>query len=262
MQTFNNKVVLITGGAASIGAAITKAFYQAGASVVIAARTEAKGKKIEAELGKNALFVPTDISSDASLQQLIDATIKRFGRIDVLVNNACSYGDDGAKTSRETWLSTLNTNAVSAAILGEMVRPYLKETKGNIINIGSVSGNFPHIQRWAYPVSKAALLHITKSQAVEYAQDGIRVNLLRLGHIWSDPFEGLTSNNRQHADKVSMPFNLMGRVANAQEVGNVAVFVASDAASYMTGAEVPVDGGYSTMGPEQHTPLMPLLSQQ
>jgi len=85
------------------------------------------------------------------------------------------------------------------------------------------------------------------------------VNMITLGHIWSDPFDSLTSSDRPHADKVSKPLNLMGRVADAEEVANVVAFVASDAASYMTGAEVPVDGGYSAMGPEGHTPLMPLL---
>ena len=82
-----------------------------------------------------------------------------------------------------------------------------------------------------------------------------------LGHIWSDPFEALTGDNRAHADSVSEPFNLMGRVANGVEVANVVSFVASDAASYITGGEIPVDGGYSAMGPEQHTPLMPLLME-
>ena len=82
-----------------------------------------------------------------------------------------------------------------------------------------------------------------------------------LGHIWSDPFEGLTGDNRAHADKVSSSFNLLGRVADGEEVAKVAAFVASADASYMTGSEVPVDGGYSAMGPEQHAPLMPLLME-
>ncbi len=259
MTDLSNKVAIITGGAASIGAAISQKFVALGAQVVIAARTAEKGEALARALGKNAYFVATDITDDDALDQLIAEAISQFGSLNILVNNACSYGDDGAKTDRATWLSTLNTNVVSAAILGEKARPHLKKTMGNIVNIGSISGMAPHIQRWAYPVSKAAMLHLTKTQAVEYADDGIRVNLLRLGHIWSDPFDGLTGGNRQHADRVSIPYNLMGRVADAEEVANVAAFVASDEASYMTGGEVPVDGGYSAMGPEQHFPLMPLL---
>lgn len=259
MTNLKNKVAIITGGAASIGRDISREFHAQGATVVVAARTAEKGEAIVSELGSRAKYIQTDITDDAQLEVLVSSTVQEFGSLDILVNNACAYDDDGAQTSRETWLSTINTSAVSAAILGEMARPHLANTQGNIVNIGSVSGAFPHIGRWAYPVAKATLRHLSKTQAVEYAQDQVRVNLLVLGHIWSDPFEGLTSDNRAHADAVSASYNLKGRVANGEEVAKVAAFVASSDASYMTGAEVPVDGGYSAMGPEQHTPLMPLL---
>lgn len=259
MANLAGKVAIVTGGAASIGAAITRKLHEDGAAVAVAARSKDKGEAIADELGDRCLYVCTDITQDSELRNLVDTVIEAFGELHVLVNNACSYGDDGAATDRQTWLDTLNTNAVSAALLGEQARPHLKRTKGNIVNIGSISGAFPHIARWAYPVSKATLRHLSKTQAVEYAADNIRVNLLMLGHIWSDPFEGLTGDNRAHADEVSTPFNLMGRVADAREVANVVSFVASDEASYVTAGEIPVDGGYSAMGPEQHTPLMPLL---
>jgi len=261
MSSLSGKVAIVTGGAASIGAAITRKLHQDGARVVVAARSRDVGEAIAAELGDGCSYVATDITKDDDLKNLVKAASEAYGGLNIVVNNACSYGDDGAATDRETWLNTINTNAVSAAILGEIARPLLKQSSGNIVNIGSVSGAFPHIGRWAYPVAKATLRHLSKTQAVEYAQDGIRVNLLTLGHIWSDPFVGLTGNNRLHADTVSKPFNLMGRVADGHEVANVVSFVASDAASYMTGGEIPVDGGYSAMGPEQHTPLMPLLME-
>ncbi|PCE65898.1 SDR family oxidoreductase [Sediminicola luteus] len=256
-----NKVVIISGGAASIGADITKEMHAQGAQVVIADINKEAGEALAKSLGENALFVPTDITLNEQLENLVVATIDKFGKIDALVNNAASYGDEGATTDRNTWLKTLDVNVVSAAMLGELCRPQLKKNKGCIINTGSVSGNFPHIARWAYPVSKAALAHLTKTQAVEYAEDGIRVNLLRLGHIWSDPFNGLTKGDRQHADQATAAFNLKGRVANGKEVGQVAAFVASDKASYMTGGEIPVDGGYSAMGPEGHMPLFPILAK-
>ncbi|MEL6170749.1 MAG: SDR family oxidoreductase [Pseudomonadota bacterium] len=259
MAELNGKTAIVTGGAASIGAAISRKLIGDGANVVIAARSADKGDAIAAELGDNARFVQTDITDDAQLDALVAAAVETFGGLDIVVNNACSYGDDGAATDRATWLDTLNTNAVSAAILSEKARPHLMKSGGNIVNIGSISGRFPHIQRWAYPVSKATLLHLTRTQAVEYAADKIRVNMVTLGHIWSDPFEGLTEDNRAHADKVSGPLNLMGRVADAEEVAAVVAFVASDDASYMTGGDTPVDGGYGAMGPEGHNPLMPQL---
>ena len=262
MTGLAGKVAIVTGGAASIGAAITRKLHSDGASVVIAARTTGKGEAIAAELGVRALYVRTDIRRDDDLAALVKAAVATFGRLDIVVNNAASYGDDGAATSRATWLDTLNINAVAAAILGELARPQLAATRGNIVNIGSISGQFPHIGRWAYPVAKAALRHLSRTQAVEYAADGIRVNMVTLGHIWSDPFDGLTGGDRAHADTVSKPLNLMGRVADAAEVAAVVAFIASDAASYMTGGETPVDGGYGAMGPEGHAALMPLLQRQ
>lgn len=261
MEILKDKVAIITGGATSIGGDISTKLHKEGAKIVIISRNDDEGNAKVKALGDGAIYIKADITKDEDLDNVITTTISTFGKIDILVNNACSYGDEGALTTRETWLSTLNVNAVSVAIFGEKARPYLKKTKGTIINIGSISGNFPHIGRWAYPVSKAAMLHITKSQAVDYAADGIRVNLLRLGHIWSAPFEGLTKDDRIHANKSTAAFNLMGRVADGEEVANVVVFAASDAASYITGAEIPVDGGYSTLGPEGHFPLFPVLAK-
>lgn len=262
MVQLAGKVAIVTGGAASIGAAITRKLHAEGAAVVIAARSADKGAAIAAELGGRARFVATDITDDGALAALVAAAIAKFGRLDIVVNNACSYGDEGAATPRETWLATLNVNAVSAAILGEIARPHLAASRGNIVNIGSISGLVPHVGRWAYPVSKATLRHLSKAQALDYAADGIRVNLVTLGHIWSDPFDGLTSGDRAHADAVARDLNLLGRVADPAEVAAVVAFVASDAASYMTGSETAVDGGYGILGPERRIPLMPLLMGQ
>ena len=260
MRSFEHKVCLIT-GAATIGLAIAEKFLQQNAKVVVGALELGSEKDFKAIYGDQFDFLKTDITNDSALAKLLEFTIEKYSRVDVLVNCAASYADEGAATSRSTWLNTLNTNVVSAAIFGEMVRPHLKDSGGNIINIGSVSGVFPHIQRWSYPVSKAALLHLTKTQALEYASDKIRVNMIRLGHIWSLPFEGLTKNDRGHANQVTSPFNLMGRVADPEEVANVVSFVASEEASYMTGSETVVDGGYSAQGPEQHEPLFPKLAK-
>jgi len=262
MGQLSGKIAIVTGGGASIGAAIVRRLHADGAHVAIADRAGDKARALAAELGEGVVAIETDIRDDGALRGLVDATLARWGRLDILVNNACSYGDDGAATSRATWLDTLNVCAVSAALLGELARPHLAAARGNIVNIGSISGRFPHIGRWAYPVAKAALRHLTRAQALDYAALGIRVNMVTLGHTWSDPFDGLTGGDRAHADATTRPFNLMGRVADASEVAAVVAFVASDAASYMTGAETAVDGGYGTLGPEQTVPLMPLLRRQ
>lgn len=259
MKKLENKVCLVTGGAASIGLSIAEALVEQGALVVIADCAQEKGQQAQSQLGEQVMFIKTDITQDADCQHVVKKAITTFGKLDILINCACTYEEAAAKTTREAWLNALNVNAVSAAILSEIARPALKKTQGNIINIGSILGSFPHIERWAYPVSKAALAHLTKTLALEYAQDNIRVNMVRLGHTWSEPFKVLTNNDRAHANKACTPFNLLNRVADGKEVANVVAFVASDAASYMTGSEAVVDGGYSAMGPEQHYPLMPRL---
>lgn len=255
MSLLKGRIAIVTGGAASIGAAIARQLHHHGATVVIAARSRDKGEALVKELGSKAMFIATDLKEDSDLRRLVDVTVENYGGIDILVNNACAYGDEGSYTNRETWLDTLNVNVVSGALLGELARPFLKLGKGAIINIGSVSGNTPHVGRWAYPVSKAAVKHLTKAQAVDYSVDGIRVNLAVLGHIWSDPIAGITEGSRVKADEMSAPYNLLGRVADPSEVGEVVVFLASDSASYITGSEVSVDGGYGALGPEQHIPL-------
>ena len=142
MSSLSGKVAIITGGAASIGAAITRKLHADGAKVVVAARSQDKGEAIAAELGDGCSFISTDITKDEDLRALVNATRETYGGLHIVVNNACSYGDDGASTDRETWLNTINTNAVSAAILGEIARPLLKGCGGCIVNIGSVSGRF------------------------------------------------------------------------------------------------------------------------
>lgn len=259
-QPLKGKTAIITGGAASIGLAITQTLHTAGANVVIAGRSLEKGASVAKILGQRALFVQTDISKDEDLAALVTETITTFGGVDILVNNACVYGDNGPATERSVWLDTLNVNLVSCAILGDLLRPYLKQSSGTIVNIGSISGNVPHIGRWAYPVSKAALKHLTKSQAVDYAQDTIRVLQLTLGHIWSDPISQMTAGDRAKADAVASTFNLSGRVAHAEEIGRVVLFAVSEDAAFMTGAEIPVDGGYGVLGPEQSQPLAPLFA--
>lgn len=257
-----HNVVIVTGGATSIGSAIVRRFHADGARVVIADIKDEPGEALAAELGERAMYVDVDITRDDQLDRLVKSTLVAFGGLGCLINNACAYGDDGAGTTRDTWLGTMNVNVVSAALLGERARPHLAAAKGSIINIGSISGQFPHIGRWAYPVSKAALAHLTRTQAVEYAGDGIRVNMVALGFTWSGPFEALTGNDRAHADRVCVPYNLLGRIADPEEAAEIVAFVASPKASYVTGAVVPADGGYSAMGPEQHYPLMPLLMKK
>jgi NAD(P)-dependent dehydrogenase (short-subunit alcohol dehydrogenase family) len=251
MLGLEGKVVIVTGGAASIGRAITEAFHAAGVRVIVAARSAAAGEEIAARLGPNVIFQRTDITNDTELDELVRRASSEFGRLDFLVNNACSYVDSGQNSCRAEWLTTLNTNVISAALLAEKARPEIAKRKGAIVNLSSISAYCAQSGRWTYPVSKAALLHLTRLQALDYARDGIRVNTLVAGWTESAPIDALSSGDLAKADRVAAEFHLLGRLGRASEVAQGVLFLCSDHASFTTGGELKVDGGYLAMGPER-----------
>ncbi|WP_068085204.1 SDR family oxidoreductase [Novosphingobium rosa] len=260
MKGIAGETVIVTGGAASIGKVLTERFHAEGANVVIAARTHAAAQELAERLGQRALAVETDIRDDAALERLVNRTLERFGGLDVIVNNACSYVDEGAASTRVQWLETLDTNVVSGALLVEMARPHLAKGPGSVVNIASISGLVAQAGRWTYPVSKAAILHLTRQQALDYAPQGIRVNALVAGWTWSDPIAGLSGDDRAKADAVAGEFHLLGRLGRAEEVADGALFLCSDHASFTTGSELRVEGGYLAMGPEQAGPAIAKLT--
>ncbi len=202
-------------------------------------------------LGPAVVYCHTDITDDAQLKELVEHAVRTFGRIDFIVNNACSYLDNGQRSTREEWLATLNTNLVSSAILVETARVHLANQKGAVVNLSSISAHAAQSGRWTYPVSKAGILHLTRLQAMDYAREGIRVNALVAGWTVSDPIGGLSGGDWARADRVAADFHLLGRLGRATEVADGVLFLCSDQASFVTGGELRVEGGYLAMGPEQ-----------
>jgi len=251
MKGLKGKVAIVTGGASSIGKAITIALSQAGVSVVIAARSVEAGTALQASLEHRVLFEKTDITCDADLDRLLASARRRFGRLDFIVNNACSYGDHGRLSTRQEWLDTLNVNLVSGAVLVEKAREMLAARGGAVVNISSISAHVAQTGRWTYPVSKAAIVHLTRSQAMDYAKLGIRVNALIAGWTVSEPIRALSAGDTLRADQVAADYHLLGRLGRAEEVADGVLFLCSDHASFSTGGELRVDGGYLAMGPEQ-----------
>jgi NAD(P)-dependent dehydrogenase (short-subunit alcohol dehydrogenase family) len=251
MRGLKDKVAIVTGGAASIGLAITEGLHAAGVRVAVAARSREKGDAVARRLGPTVIYRPTDITDDRDLDALIAHTVTTFGRLDFVVNNACSYVDNGSRSTREEWLATLNTNLVSGAILVEKARPHLAAGKGAVVNLSSISAHAAQSGRWTYPVSKAGITHLTRLQAMDYAADGIRVNALVAGWTVSDPIDGLSGGDRRKADEVAAEFHLIRRLGRATEVAEGVLFLCSEHASFITGSELRVEGGYLAMGPEQ-----------
>jgi NAD(P)-dependent dehydrogenase (short-subunit alcohol dehydrogenase family) len=132
---------------------------------------------------------------------------------------------------------------------------------GAIVNFTSISSKVAQTGRWLYPVGKAALVQLTRNMAMDLASDGIRVNSVSPGWTWSKVMVELSGDDREKTNSVAAPFHLLGRVGDAEEVANVVVFLAGDKASFVTGADWAVDGGYSAMGPEQAEPAIPKLSE-
>ncbi|MHB1834631.1 MAG: SDR family oxidoreductase [Solirubrobacteraceae bacterium] len=263
MDDLSGRAAVVTGAATLIGAAVVRALHAAGAAVAVADIDEQGAGKLADELGERVLFDgPVDIRDDAQIERLCSAAAARFGGIDILVNLACSYVDEGFDSSRADWLESLNVNVASAVMMAKAVHPHMRARGGGVIvNFTSISSKVAQTGRWLYPVGKAALVQLTRNMAMDLAPDQIRVNSVSPGWTWSRVMVELTGDDRQKTDRVAAPFHLLGRVGDPEEVANVVVFLCSDRATFVTGADWAVDGGYSAMGPEQSVPAIPKLAE-
>ncbi len=259
MGLHEGKSIIVTGGATIIGEAIVAELIAEGATVTIADIDETRSLAVAERTG--AYATTTDITDDAQLHVLVDTVVARDGGLDGVVNCAASYIDEGAPSTRAEWHASLDISLISVAILGEIARPHLAARGGSIVNFGSISSKVAQTGRWLYPAAKAGVVQLTRSQAMDYAADGIRVNSVSPGWTWSAIMDSLSGGDRAKTDAVAAPFHLTKRVGDPEEVGAVVSFLLSSKASVVTGADWAIDGGYSAMGPEQDVPAIPKLAQ-
>jgi NAD(P)-dependent dehydrogenase (short-subunit alcohol dehydrogenase family) len=262
MEGLNGKVAIVTGGATKIGAAVVRAFQREGTKVAIADINEADGQVVAKAIGEGTLFIKTDLADDAQIANCVERTVATFGGIDFLVNLACSYVDDALNASRKDWLDSYNINVVGGVMLLKAARPHMvRRGGGAVVNFGSISAKVAQTGRWLYPVTKAATLQLTRNEAMDLAADKIRVNSISPGWTWSRVMDELTHGDKAKTNRVGGPFHLLGRVGEPEEVAEGVLFLCSSHASFVTGTDLAVDGGYSAMGPEMATPAIPKLME-
>ena len=249
-MSFTDKVAIITGGASGMGAATARKFAAAGARVIIIDRNAEEAQSIANDINAPPPVVG-NVAYSAFCNQTVDEVIQKQGRLDVLVNAAgIIVRADALATTDDDWHRMLEVNVSGTFFMCRAAIAHMKEQgSGAIVNFGSIWGMVGGRGHVAYCASKGAVLQMTRALALDHARDGIRINAVCPGEV-DTPMLRRGGRDRPLTDedlaKMADATIPMGRLAQPEEVANVAFFLASDEASYMTGATVPVDAGYTT----------------
>jgi NAD(P)-dependent dehydrogenase (short-subunit alcohol dehydrogenase family) len=252
--SLEGKTALVTGASRGIGAGLAIAMAQAGAEVIVAARTREALDDVAASIrsaGRRSLAVPADVTVADDVERLVAAAIDEFGRIDILVNNAGGplFNAPFLDIRPEGWDRLIELNLTSVANCCRVVgRHMVNRGSGSIINSGSPGVRRPWPAIAAYSAAKAAVLNLTQVLAQEWASSGVRVNMISPGWIRTDINEAFADNpgaSAQICEDVPL-----GRWGQPADIAGVAIWLASEAAAYVTGAHIPVDGGLTSAVPE------------
>src|SRR5215467_13066640 len=241
------KTAIVTGAGSGIGHAIAVALAREGAQVTICGRDREKLDRVATEIGAACLPVAAVVGNLQDVDALISETLKRFQAIHILVNNAGILlpGSAESHTAAE-WDQTFNTNVRGMWLVTRAALPHLRAAGGgSIINIGSVLGHLGARNRVAYAASKGAVLAMTRAMAIDHAAEKIRVNCICPGIVETEMVAAFNMDEAARRRRVAM--HPMGRFGQPEDVAGLAVFLASDEAAWITGAEYLVDGGYSAM---------------
>lgn len=242
-QDFAGRVVLITGAARGLGRATAERFLERGAQVAVNVRTTERAETLAHELGRKSHPAPADIRSAPAVRALVGDIVKRFGRLDILVNNAAiASGTRIEQLSEDEWRATIDTNLTAAFFCIQAVIPPMKsQSHGRIINVSSLAGRSVSTLGGAhYTASKAGMLGLTRAAAKELGAHGITVNAVCPGLFDTELTHA--NANQERLDAVSQNFPI-ARLGKPEEVADLICFLASESASYITGASFDINGG-------------------
>lgn len=247
-----NKVAIVTGASKGIGKAIATRFAREGASLVVASRSRDALEKVAHEIksaGGEALVVTVDVRSADSVDELVKKTVSHYGRLDLLVNNAgITMGGASEELSPEDWRTAMETDLFGVFFACQAAaRVMIPQGGGNIINISSVNGILAAPRRAAYCSSKAGVNALTKVLAIEWADRNIRVNAIAPGYVRTELVQDVIDKGAISMEAI-LRRTPQHRIGEVEDIAGLAVYMASDESSYMTGSIVAIDGGWTAYG--------------
>jgi NAD(P)-dependent dehydrogenase (short-subunit alcohol dehydrogenase family) len=238
-----DKVAIVTGGASGIGEYTVREMLKQGAKVVIADFDDAGGQKLADELGEGVSFIHVDVSNEEQVEAMVKHSVDTFGKVDILFSNA-GIGSTGSthELTLEDWDKTISVNLSGVFLCAKYALiEMVKQGRGSIVNCASILGHVGQAATASYSAAKGGVVNMTRALALEYASQGIRVNAVCPGYINTPLLDQLDDATRKHL----VSLHPLGRLGESHEVANAVVFLASDEASFVTGANLLVDGGYT-----------------
>jgi NAD(P)-dependent dehydrogenase (short-subunit alcohol dehydrogenase family) len=247
----SGKAAIVTGGARGIGRGIAEVFAEAGAAVAIIDRDGDAGSATASELGLR--FAEGDVSDESSVVTAVDGLVSELGGLDILVNNAAVFVLKGLEATVEDWQQVMAVNIMGPALVTKHAVPHIRRAGGGaIVNVGSVSSFIAQPGMLTYNATKAAIAEMSRCLALDLAEDGIRVNTVCPGATWSSQVQRIAAERGLTREQAALEPNLgaeqiIKRIADPREIGYAALFLASGEASFVTGAHLMVDGGWTAL---------------